>query len=440
VRAWWSRAGEVLANAFWLLPALMVGVGVLLGAVLPLVEVSVGVRLVGQPESARAILATIATVTVSVAGLALSVMVVALVLASQQFSPRVMRTFRSRKLNQVVLGMFVATFVYSLLVLRTVGTGADDTYVPDISVLVAVVAAIAAFGLFIAFVGQMVYALEASSIIKRIAEEARAGVSRPYPTGVGHPPRDLAAAERRVGGRRGQAGLEVTSPSAGYLLNVRGAEIIEAAAEHDALVAQEIMIGDFVVSGDVVARVWCADDACEDVERRVLGAVELGPERTPLHDIRFPIRQLADVALRGVSPSTNDPTTAANAMNSLTDTIVRIARQERPAAVRLDDRGVERLITRTPDLDHMVRLGFEQVRVKASTYPVLCAHLLELLARIDAAAPGGCAECHRQARLVVESVGEASLISEDIEAVERCHEELFGDARTSQAARPPTAS
>lgn len=440
MRAWWSRAGEVLANAFWVLPALMVSVGVLLGALLPLVDASIGVRLVGQPESARSILATIATVTVSVAGLAFSVMVVALVLASQQLSPRVMRTFRSRKLNQAVLGMFVATFVYSLLVLRSVGTGADETYVPHISVLVAVVAAITAFGLFIAFVGQMVYALEASSIIKRIAEEGRAGVSEPYPTGVGHPPRDPAAAEERIGARTPRPGLAVTSHTAGYLLTIHGAEIVEIATEHDALVAQEAMIGDFLVSGDVVARLWCADDVRDRVEGRVLDAMELGPERTPLHDIRFPVRQLADVALRGVSPSTNDPTTAANAMNSLADILVRIARQERPAAVRLDDRGVERLITRSPDLDHIVRLGFDQVRVKASTYPVLCAHLLGLLAKIDAAAPEACAECHRQARLMVESVADASLIAEDIDAVGRRYEALFGDARTPEPTGPPSPS
>lgn len=440
MRTWWSRAGEVLASAFWLLPALMVGVGVLLGAVLPLVDASIGVRLVGQPESARSILATIATVTVSVAGLAFSVMVVALVLASQQLSPRVMRTFRSRKLNQAVLGMFVATFVYSLLVLRSVGTGADETYVPDISVLVAVVAAIGAFGLFIAFVGQMVYALEASSIIKRIAEEGRAGASEPYPSGVGHPPRGPAAAQQRAGARTPWPGLAVTSPTAGYLLTIRGAEMVEIATEHDALVAQEVMIGDFVVSGDVVARLWCADGVRDRVEHGVLDAMELGPERTPAHDLRFPVRQLADVALRGVSPSTNDPTTAANAMNSLADILVRIARQERPAAVRLDDRGVERLITRSPDLDHIVRLGFEQVRVKASTHPVLCAHLLELLAKIDAAAPEGCAECHRQARLVVESVADASLITEDIDAVGRRYEALFGDARTPQPTGPPSPS
>lgn len=441
MRRWSGRVRELWDSAFWVLPALMVIAGVLLGFLLPLVDYSVGFSFVSRAESARAMLTTIATVTVSVAGVAFSVVVVALVLASQQLSPRVMRTFRSRKLNQAVLGMFVATFVYSLLVLRTVGTGSDGRYVPHIGVLVAVVAAVLAFGLFIAFVGQMVYALEASSIIKRIAAEGREGASRPYPANAGLPASDPAAAQQRVAARTAaQPGRAVTSPGAGFVRNVRGAEIVEVAAEHDALVAQEVMIGDFVVRGDVMARLWCSDDAYHELDRRGLEAMELGPERTPLHDVRFPVRQLADVALRGVSPSTNDPTTAANAMDSLADTVVRIAGERRPVAVRQDDEGVERFVTRSPDLNGIVRLGFEQVRVKASTYPVLCAHLVELLAKIDAAAPDGCEECYRQARLVAESVADAQLTAEDISAVRRRYDALFGADRNPQATSPSSVS
>ena len=434
-------ADDLMQRAFWLLPALMVAGGIVAGLVIPRIDAGVAWEFVDRPESARAILSTIATGTVSVAGVTFSIIVVALTLASSQLSPRVMRTFRSRKLNQVVLGMFVATFAYSLLVLRTVGGTDDGTYVPDISVVFAVVLAIVAFGLFIAFIGQIVHALEASTIIERIALEARPGVDSPYPAGCAEPPDDPVGARRRVARRTAGPSFEVRARSAGFLSSVDGSTVVEAAAEHDALIAQETPLGDYVVTGDLLARMWCEHPAVEALELCVRAAFGVGRERTPLQDLGFSVRQLADVALRGVSPSTNDPTTAENAMNALGETLTRIARQEPPARIRVDSEGVERFVACTPDLGELVRLGFDQVRVKAGSYPVLCVRLLELLHKIDAATADGCAECARQARLIRRTVAASGVIDEDVATVEDAAMRLFGGGQPpGDEAAAPAAS
>lgn len=421
-----QSAGDLSQRAFWLLPALMVAVGIVAGLLVPLLDAELAWTFVSRPESARAILSAIAAVTVSVAGVTFSIIVVALILASSQLSPRVMRTFRTQKLNQVVLGMFVGSFAYALLVLRTVGTGDDGTYVPDISVVIAVLLAIVAFGLFIAFIGQTVHALEASTIISRIAGEARSGIETPYPDGGARPADDPVEARRRVERRMAGRSIDVRALSAGFLRGVQAATIVEAAAERDAFVAQEICIGDYVVTGDVVARIWCEHPEPEALGGQVRDAFELATDRSPVHDISFSVRQLADVALRAVSPSVNDPTTAENAMNALGDTLAQIARRRRPTSVRVDSAGEERLLARTPDLAELVQLGFDQVRIASGAYPVLCVRLLELLHKIDAATEGGCAECGRQARLIGRTVAAADVIEEDAALVEEAIRRLFG--------------
>lgn len=425
MRAMLRRLGDLSERAFWLLPATMVAVGVAAGFLIPLLDTSVGFNFVDHPESARTILATIATVTVSVAGVSFSIVVVALVLAGQQLSPRVMRTFRSRPLNQVVLGAFIGTFAYALLVLRTVGNGPGATYVPHVAVSIAMLLAVVASALFIAFIGAIVYALEASTVIRRIAAEGHAALERPYPAHAGSPAENPDASSRQLEQRMRTGAVDVRSIGAGFVRTIDAQAIVDLATEADALVAQEVLIGDFALTDTLLARVWCEASRSEEVAQRVRDSVELGPERTPLHDIRFPIRQLADVALRGVSPSINDPTTAENAMDSLADTLGRIARQERPVRIRTDARGVERFVARGPDLAGLVRLGFAEVRVKSGDYPVLCVRLLELLQAVNAAAPEGCGECRHQARLVLEGVRAAGLTSDDVAMVSEAHDRLF---------------
>lgn len=426
VRITATKVAELTQRAFWLLPALMVAAGVIAGLLVPRLDAGVAWSFVDSPQSARAILSTIATVTVSVAGVTFSIIVVALVLASSQLSPRVMRTFRTRRLNQVVLGMFVGTFAYSLLVLRTVGTRDDGTYVPDVSVVAAIFLAITAFGLFIAFIGQIVHALEASTIIERIATEARPAIEDPYPDGGTRPPDAPGDARARVERRSAGPSSEVRSEGPGFLCDVDLQRVIDAAARHEALVAQVVPIGTYVMTGDVVARTWCERSAADDLAPLVRRAFRLGAERTPLHDVGFSVRQLADVALRGVSPSVNDPTTAETAMNALADTLIRVARQEPPTRIRVDPGGVERFIACVLELDGLVRLGFGQVRVKCGSYPALCVRLLELLRRIDAAASGGSAECARQARLIGRAVATAGIPDEDVAMVDDAVRRLFG--------------
>ncbi len=406
------------------------------------IERSVTLTFAGTVDSARSILTTIATVTVSVAGLAFSVTVVALVLAAQQLSPRVMRTFRSDRLNQLVLGMFVGTFVYALLVLRSVGAGGSEVFVPDIAVTVAVVAAVVAFALFVAFIHDMVHALEASTVIHRIAVDGRDAIDDPFPRGVGDPPGDGALAAREVDERRRAPAVEVRASRGGFLRNVEGSAIVEAASERDALVVQRMAIGDFAVSGDLLAEVWCDDGERDAMDRCVCEGFRLGEERTPVHDLRFALRQLADIALKGLSPGLNDVTTAENAMNSIGETLIAIARQPREPIVRVDSSGTARFVACVPDLGGMVRLSFDQVRRDAASHPTLCVRLLELLAAVRREASGddGLSEIERQARLIRDAVEEAVPTQADAALVEDAYERFFAPDRVLAGLRSRTES
>jgi uncharacterized membrane protein len=380
-----------LRRSFWVLPGMAIVVGVVAG--FGLVELDYALDLdpdlftFVDVQSARAVLQTIATVTVSVAGLSFSVTLVALQLASQQLSPRVLRTFQGDRLVQCTLATFVGTFVYALVVLAKL----TEQGVPALSMTVAIVGAVAAFALFVAFIHRIVDSLKASTLIARIADDGHRVISHRWPVETGSPgngPAPVPAGPEQLVRARG----------AGYVTAIDGQALVEHAGRLDALIRQRAAIGGFVVTGTVLASVHGRADLHEDAEQAVRAAFELDDERSVVGDVGYPIRQLADVGLRALSPSLNDPTTAENAIGAITELLVQIAISGTPQPVRTDRDGVARLVAVVPELDDLVRLGFEQLRAAAADHPAVRSAIAEgigAIGRMRGQPPSGAATNER---------------------------------------------
>jgi len=203
-----SRLADRVRTAFWAIPAVAMALGVAAGILLPQIDEALKqttfsvLGFGGNAEGARGMLSTIAGATVSVAGLAFSVTVVALTLASSQLSPRVLRTFRERRLYQVTLAVFLGTFVYALLVLRTVR--ADPVFVPEVSIGLAIVLAVAAFGLFVAFIGDLVVSVQASTSSAASPATAMGRSASASPMGSAKSPARAPGSARGSGRASGQ--------------------------------------------------------------------------------------------------------------------------------------------------------------------------------------------------------------------------------------------
>lgn len=419
-----NRARET----FWVLPAIAIVIGMALGLGIPALDPHVSlpdpVAFDGQEDTARTILTIVATIGVSTAGVSFSVIVVALVLASQQLSPRVLSSFQRQTLNQAVLAVLLGSAVFALFTLGAIG-GTSEQPVPEVAVTLAMLSTAAALGLFVVFLHHAVRSLNASVVIRRIAADGHQAIADPYPHGVGR-----AAAPGQAWEPSGAAVVEVLAPRAGYVAAVDGRRLVTLAAAADAVVEQRRAIGTFAVTGAVLAVVHGG----RDVEPEDFAdAFMLHEERVVDGDIAFPIRQLADIALKGLSPGVNDPTTAENAMDSVTDTLVRFARRDPLTRLRLDEDGVPRLVATAPTLDDLVRLAFDQVRRDAADRPSFAVRLLELLADLRDAGDvaGDCREIARQAELICEHAASVAEHQADQRLVRETYERLH---------RPPAAT
>ena len=368
---------DVLRRSFWVLPVVAMLIGGGLGFVIPMLDSAsggkVGIFTTSDISSARGLLETIAVVTVSVAGIAFSVTVVALQLASQQLGPRVLRTFQTDWVSQATLAVFLGVFVYALIALGRLSTItlADDVSSPNAVLTFGVMAAILAFGLFAAFIQNVVVSLQAATIIRRIASDASDVIDEPYPARIGVPVEDGRKADP-VG-----EGAPIRARRTGFLTTIGGEQLLEQARECDGVVVQRARIGDFVVEGATVADAYGAErDSLADEAGEL---IEIGQERTLVEDVALPVRQLADVTLRALSPSLNDPTTAENAMGSIVHVLARLARRGHVPLGRADRTGAVRLVAVAPSFDDLVKLGFEQVSLHSEGSPVFRRRMLDLL-------------------------------------------------------------
>ncbi len=328
----------------------------------------------GGPEGARAVLAAIAGSMITVAGVVFSITVVLLSLASQQFGPRILRTFIRDRSNQVVLGSFVATFVYCLLVLRTVrGTQSTD-FVPYIAVTFGILLAVASIGVLIFFVHYAAESIQASSLIAAVGRELDGAIDSLYPDDIGSGDADEEPEFEFAGSE-----TAVRSVETGYVQFIDGDEMLSVAVENDLVVKVEANPGDFVRRGESLVRVEQDRKLDDKVCRALRATFGLGERRTATQDIDFLFRQLTEIAVRALSPGINDPFTAIECLDRLSAALSRLAGRTIPSGHRRDEQGNVRVITRPVTFAAVARKSLGSVLRYGESHEMVIGRLLEAI-------------------------------------------------------------
>ena len=315
-----TRFWRRIRDKFWVVPLLFAVVAALLGLALTAFDdrldtsLTLPLLFAGGPEGARALLAAIITSMISFTALVFSITIVVLQLTSSQFSPRVLRTFLRDWVNQIALGVFVATFVYALVVLRAVrGTAQTEAFVPQISVTMAFGFVLASVVVFLVYIDHIAQSIRAASIVTRIAAETREVLERRHPTDAEQrSPLQLPSS--------GGHGVEADAP--GVVQQVDDQALLELAEERGMTICVLRAVGEFVPAGAALLEVH-GEDLPDDGTLR--SHVHLGKERTLDEDVGFGLRQLVDIAERALSPGVNDPTTAVQVIDQLHDLLRRLA-------------------------------------------------------------------------------------------------------------------
>lgn len=387
-----ERAKEALRTQLWPVPAFAVVLAVAAGVVLPVMDATVGSELPGNvtgllfsggPEAARSMLEAIAGSLITVTSLTFSLTVVTLQLASSQFSPRLLRTFTRDRFVHVTLALFLATFAFTLTVLRSVRAAGNEgaPFVPAVSVTVAFTLTIASVIGLVLFLAHLTREIRVETMMRRVNVETQETIDRVFPSDRPQRPAQPSP---------GTGSILIESAHSGFLTALDIKSLERSAHTAEAVIWIEKEPGDSLVEGVPFARAWPLDPtavfdqaAAQKLRDGTNSGVETGFERTNLQDVGFGFRQLVDVATRALSPGINDPTTAVHVIGHLSVLLCRLATRDPGPELVTDEQGRVRVVIALPDVAGLLHLAMGQPRMYGASDPVVAERLLTLLQEVS---------------------------------------------------------
>ncbi|MEO6411511.1 MAG: DUF2254 domain-containing protein [Pedococcus sp.] len=382
-----------IAERFWFLPGLMCVAAVILSEALISVDshldepVSSGwagtlFYRIGEAGT-RDILGTIAAASLGVAGTTFSITMAVLALTSSSYGPRLVRNFMADRGNQTVLGVFVATFLYSLLVLRSVGSAsnassAGTAFVPHLAVNTAIVLAIANVAAMVYFIHHISDSIQIATLSGGVRADLLAVIDRMYPESFGAaPPQGPSRPEPDP-----TDGLHVHADQHGYVQTIDGRELLDLMVGADLMAVLHVSPGHYVLDDTVLVSLHPAGRVSSATREAARATFQISNARNPYQDIDFSVQQLTEMAVRALSPGTNDPNTAINALDDLSSGLARLASREVPSPVRVGDDDTPRVYAHVADPTGLVTGVVDQMRWYAASSPSVMHATLTFIERV----------------------------------------------------------
>ncbi len=388
-------------DSYWLLPGLIAAAGVALGLGLVLIDARIGDAWLGRyewfygsrPQGARAMLSTIAGSTITVAGVVFSITLAAVTYASGQFGPRLLGNFTRDRGNQATLGVFIGTYLYCLVVLRTIrsaqeasadtGGAVREAFVPHIAMFGGLALAIVSTAVLIYFVHHVTTGIHINTVIARVGQKLIDDIGKE------------GGKSRQTAGTTVPTGLPETviaSRDFGYIEAIDFEALLVVACRHDLTLRPLRRPGDFVATDRPLLAVAPQGAVDDKVRKECVAAFALGRQRSARQDLRFSIDELVEIAARALSPGINDPFTAIACMDWLGAALGELERSRAPCEWLFDEKGAARVHLDPLRFEDYLQSAFGQLRHYVAADPNA---LRSALATLEAVARGTVSERNR---------------------------------------------
>lgn len=385
----WFKWSELKAT-FWFIPVIIIIIAVLLSVGLVYIDGLISFSqnglsrlfFVKSSNSARSILATISGAMIGVAGTVFSVTLVALSLASSQFGPRLIKNFMYVRLNQVVLGSYISTYLYCLLVLNAVRDGDHYTFIPSLSILVAILAAATNIILLIIFIHRIAISIQADKVVSDISDFIFKQLEKMFPDKMAQGNEGDESFDSSNAIARYTKRISIKSPKSGYLNYVDNETLIEIITKNKALLELYYRPGGYLVENMEIGLLYTHEDWDKDELKKILNQLVIGKTKTSQQDLEYSVHQMVEIAVRALSPGVNDPYTAITCIDNLTATLCYLAQAKFPSKYCFDEEKNLRIIADTVDFQGVLDAAFHQIRQFSGGNTAVIIRLMEGLITI----------------------------------------------------------
>jgi len=332
----------------------------------------------GDAGTARDLLSTLLSGLMTMTSLVVSITFVVLTLAAGQLGPRLISTFIRDRQIQAVLGLFLATTFYVLVVLRGLDEALGPGGVPHLAVTGASALTAACLFALLFYVHKVARSIIADTVVGKVAGELRSAVRAMLPEEGA----DTGDAAPGVGASPPRAGW-VSLGRSGYVQTIDHEALVGVARRADAVLGVAVRAGHFILSRGEHVEVRSFHAV---VDERLAGAIRaaviVGPGCSPAQDLEYAVRQLVEIALRALSPGINDPFTAVAVVDQLAAALEEVlARPARPAVLR-DAGGEARVVADRSGVGGLFDAALDQIRQAAGEHPAVLIHAADTLGKL----------------------------------------------------------
>ncbi|HYO74480.1 MAG TPA: DUF2254 domain-containing protein [Archangium sp.] len=396
--------------SLWFRPVLFVTLGIVLGLALPSLDRSwhglgqtvrsfwLSVYVPTTPDSSREVLLGMVAALVTVMTVATSMTMVTVQLASTQYTPRLLSRFMADRTTQRVLGSYLLTVVYLLLLLGVLGTPEKEDgriALPVLSLGVALTLTLLCLLLLPYFLHHAARSIEASNVIASIGREVIQELKRLNMMEV----RELGDT---LPGPPEEEATVLTAWETGYVQLVDHERLLAALPRRVHTVRLDVRTGDFLIPGLPLLTLWPQVSLNAWQKRRLHAAIAVGHTRTTQQDVLYGVRQLVDMALKALSAAINDVTTAVMVINELGAVGRMVASRGRLGQGWWMQRcGKVTLLRPAFGLVPFLEDAFGEIPLAATTQPRVILRILEVLAEI------ACVETNAAMRAALVQTGRA---------------------------------
>ncbi|MTJ11947.1 DUF2254 domain-containing protein [Anabaena sp. UHCC 0187] len=432
-----SKFWGQIHSSYWFIPAVMAVAATALAFIMLTLDRTDKVKInywwmyTGGANGAQSLLGTVAGSMISVAATAFSITIVALQLAASNFGPRLLRNFMQDTGNQIVLGTFISTFIYSLLVLRTIHGEGDgyEQFVPQLSITVGTILAIISIGVLIYFIHHASTIIQASNVIQNVSEDLHLTIKRLFPEKIGHGEPEHRQGFAEIPSSFAAEALPIRSNNTGYLQAIDDQELMKIACQYNLLIHLQVRPGKFLLQGSDLVLVFPGEKVNKKLTKQINDAFISGEERTEQQDVEFPIYQLVEIALRAISPGINDPFTAIRCIDRITAGLCHLAQRNFPSPYRYDDNNKLRFIVEGADFQGLLDCAFNQIRQYGKSDAEVTMRLLEAIATIATYTNNSkyqASLCHHAQMILQDSRGGLSQ-EQDYKDIEQRYNEIINN-------------
>ena len=355
----WFQFKERWRTSLWMIPGCFVIGAILLANLIIEVEQEFWVEGTAFPDRSTtvSILTAMFGGLLTFSGFIITMLLLVPPFVSAQLSPRVLQLWLRRPYLKIALGLLFGATSFAFTVLNAI----SNTYVPSAATGAAAILTFGAILVFLAVLSGFVHNLRPATMSDYLSRVGMRAVLATYPRPF-QPGDDAANDAEHSVDLPDEPQLRIINSGSGRVIQAINQRALVANARRlDAILVFPYAIGEYVHSGAPLIEVHHAHRRVRPGALRL--SVLLGEERTILQDPALVLRILVDIAIKGLSPAINDPTTATQVMHRIEELLVVISTRDLTANDLYDSAGTLRVMLPTWTWGDYVRLATREIRL-----------------------------------------------------------------------------